>query len=314
MSPIMPPVVPIYAALHHVSRYQYAQPVSLGPQTVRLRPAPHCRSLIAAYSLKVEPQHHYINWYQDHLANYLARLVFTEKVSEFKVTVDMVIQMSAYNPFDFFLEPGAERYPFAYNPTVKQELASYLQAEPLTEATPLLQAYLHKINRNHQATIDFLVHLNQTVHHDLAYLTRMEPGVQAAELTLLLGQGSCRDSAWLMVQLLRHCGLAARFVSGYLIELSPDAHLAGDAAIAVDAATDKATDSTDLHAWCEVYLPGAGWIGLDTTSGLMAGDGHIPLACSPQPSSAAPIEGATEKTDVIFTHQMQVTRLPQFPL
>lgn len=302
---------PIYAALHHVSQYQYAHPVSLGPQIVRLRPAPHCRSLIVSYALKVEPAHHFINWYQDHLANYLARLVFTDKVSEFKVTVDMVIQMSAYNPFDFFLEPGAERYPFAYNPIVKQELASYLQAEPLTEATPLLQAYLHKINRNNQATIDFLVYLNQTVHHDLAYLTRMEPGVQSPEHTLATARGSCRDSAWLLVQLLRHCGLAARFVSGYLIELSPNLTLPN---ADNDAPRDSAADSTELHAWCEVYLPGAGWIGLDTTSGLMAGDGHIPLACSPQPSSAAPIEGATEKTDVIFSHQMQVTRLPKFPI
>ncbi len=298
-------------AIHHVSHYQYAHPVSLGPQIVRLRPAPHCRSHIVSYALQVEPAPHFIHGYQDHLANYLARLVFTEKVSEFKVTVDTVIQMSAYNPFDFFLEPSAERYPFNYDPTVKQELASYLQAEPLSEATPLLQAYLHKINRNNQATVDFLVTLNQTVHQDLAYLTRMEPGVQTPELSLLRGQGSCRDSAWLLVQLLRHCGLAARFVSGYLIERAPDALLLSEGH---GAPGDEAMGSTELHAWCEVYLPGAGWIGLDTTSGLMAGDGHIPLACSPQPDGAAPIEGATEKTEVTFTHQMQLTRRSKIPL
>ena len=298
--------MPIQAALHHVTHYTYGHPVTLGPQIVRLRPAPHCRSNIISYSLTVEPAGHFINWQQDPFANYQARLVFPEKVKEFKVTVDLVVEMSVYNPFDFFLEPSAERFPFSYDATTMQELAPYLQADPLTDATPLVKAYLQKINRKDQITIDFLVGINHLVQQDIQYLIRMEPGVQTPEQTLALAQGSCRDSAWLLVQLLRHCGLAARFVSGYLIQLTPDVK-------ALDGPSGTTVDFTDLHAWCEVYLPGAGWVGLDATSGLMAGEGHIPLACTPQPSSAAPIEGGVEMAEVKMVHEMKVTRLLESP-
>ena len=209
----------IHAALNHVTHYRYDRPVQLGPQVVRLRPAPHSRSQVLAYSLKVEPQGHFINWQQDPFANWQARLVFPGKSTEFKVTVDLVVEMAVYNPFDFFLEPSAELFPFRYEPLVAQELAPYLVAEP---ATPLVQAYLDRIERDPKPTIDFLVGLNQRVQQDVQYLIRMEPGVQTPHQTLECGSGSCRDSGWLLVQLLRHCGLAARFVSGYLIQLVPD--------------------------------------------------------------------------------------------
>ena len=296
----------IHAALNHVTHYKYDRPVNLGPQVVRLRPAPHCRSHVIAYSLKVEPANHFINWQQDPFANYQARLVFPEKTTEFKVTVDLVVEMAVYSPFDFFLEPTAENFPFQYSPELTLELAPYLAVEPLTPLTPLVQAYLERIDRKKQRTIDFLVALNQQVQHDIKYLIRMEPGVQTPEQTLALAAGSCRDSGWLLVQLLRHVGLAARFVSGYLIQLTPDVK-------ALDGPSGTTVDFTDLHAWCEVYLPGAGWIGLDATSGLLAGEGHIPLACTPQPSSAAPIEGGMEKAGVEFSHHMQVTRIFESP-
>ncbi|WP_413915258.1 transglutaminase family protein [Candidatus Skiveiella danica] len=214
----------IHAALNHVTHYKYDRPVTLGPQVVRLRPAPHCRSNIISYSLKIEPVGHFVNWQQDPFANYQARLVFPEKATEFKVTVDLVAEMAVYNPFDFFLEPDAEEFPFTYAPELKQELAPYLITEP---ATPLVQAYLDKIDRTKRRSVIFLVDLNQMVHKDIKYLIRMEPGVQTPEETLTLGSGSCRDSGWLLVQLLRHCGLAARFVSGYLIQLKPDVKSAG---------------------------------------------------------------------------------------
>ncbi|MRD49186.1 IMP dehydrogenase [Caenimonas koreensis DSM 17982] len=293
----------IHAALNHVTHYQYDRPVQLGPQVIRLRPAPHSRSNIISYSLKVEPANHFINWQQDPFSNYQARLVFPEKTKEFKVTVDLVVEMAVYNPFDFFLEPSAENFPFKYEPIVKEELAPYLAAEPLT---PLLKAYVDKIDRKERRTIDFLVALNQQVQGDVKYLIRMEPGVQTPEETLTNGSGSCRDSGWLLVQLMRHCGLAARFVSGYLIQLTPDVK-------ALDGPSGTTVDFTDLHAWCEVYLPGAGWIGLDPTSGLLAGEGHIPLACTPQPSGAAPIEGVVDEAEVTFSHHMEVTRIFESP-
>jgi uncharacterized protein (DUF2126 family) len=293
----------IHAALNHVTRYQYDRPVRLGPQVVRLRPAPHCRSRVLSYSLRVEPEKHFINWQQDPFANYQARLVFPEPTKAFTVTVDLVVEMAVYNPFDFFLEPSAETFPFRYAPEVAQELAPYLACDPLT---PRVEQYLAKIDRRKRPTVDFLVALNQQLHQDVAYLIRMEPGVQSPEQTLAHASGSCRDSGWLLVQLLRNLGLAARFVSGYLIQLTPDVK-------SLDGPSGTAVDFTDLHAWCEVYLPGAGWIGLDPTSGLLAGEGHIPLACTPQPSGAAPIEGLMDQAEVGFSHHMQVTRIHESP-
>ncbi|MDZ4075794.1 MAG: transglutaminase family protein [Hylemonella sp.] len=293
----------IHAALNHVTHYKYDRLVNLGPQVIRLRPAPHCRSKVISYSLKVEPATHFINWQQDPFANYQARLVFPDKTREFKVTVDLVVEMAVYNPFDFFLEPEAEQFPFSYSALTREELAPYLAAGPLT---PHLKVYMARIDRTKMRTIDFLVKLNQQLQSDIKYLIRMEPGVQTPEQTLGLGSGSCRDSGWLMVQLLRHCGLAARFVSGYLIQLKPDVK-------SLDGPSGTEVDFTDLHAWCEVYLPGAGWIGLDPTSGLMAGEGHIPLACTPQPSGAAPVEGGVDESEVEFAHHMQVTRIYESP-
>ncbi|KQT11133.1 transglutaminase family protein [Ramlibacter sp. Leaf400] len=293
----------IHAALNHVTRYKYDRPVRLGPQMVRLRPAPHTRGKVLSYSLRVEPAKHFINWQQDPFANYQARLVFPEPATEFTVTVDLVVEMAVYNPFDFFLEPSAETFPFRYDPLVAEELAPYRACEPLT---PRVGHYLEKIDRKPQPTIDFLVALNQRVQHDVRYLIRMEPGVQTPEETLANASGSCRDSGWLLVQLLRNLGLAARFVSGYLIQLTPDVK-------ALDGPSGTTVDFTDLHAWCEVYLPGAGWIGLDPTSGLLAGEGHIPLACTPQPSGAAPIEGMVDDAEVEFSHHMKVTRIHESP-
>ena len=293
----------IHVALKHVTHYRYDRRVTLSPQVVRLRPAPHCRSTILSYSMKVEPVDHFINWQQDPFANYQARLVFPAMTTEFSVTVDLVAEMAVYNPFDFFLEPTALTYPFTYSAEQLAELQPYLAIEP---PTPLLAAYLAKIDLSPQVTIDFLVALNQRVQGDVSYLIRMEPGVQTPEETLTKGSGSCRDSGWLLVELLRHLGLAARFASGYLIQLKSDE-------LALDGPSGTEVDFTDLHAWCEVYLPGAGWIGLDPTSGLMAGEGHIPLACTPTPTSAAPISGAVDESEVSFEHEMSVSRIFESP-
>nr|WP_313402451.1 transglutaminase family protein [Pseudomonas sp.] len=293
----------IHVALHHVTHYRYDRAVNLGPQVVRLRPAPHSRTRILSYALKVEPGQHFINWQQDPQGNYLARLVFPEKTREFKVEVDLVAEMAVFNPFDFFLEPYAERIPFAYTEGEQRELAPYLIKLP---ATPLFAKYLASISREPVPSIDFLVDLNQRLSTDIRYLIRMEPGVQTPEQSLELASGSCRDSAWLLVQLLRHLGLAARFVSGYLIQLTADVK-------SLDGPSGTEQDFTDLHAWCEVYLPGAGWIGLDPTSGLFAGEGHIPLACSPEPSSAAPITGGLDECEVEFEHLMSVERVWEAP-
>ena len=293
----------IHVALNHVTSYRYDRPISLGPQIVRLRPAPHSRTRILSYALRVEPTEHFINWQQDPQSNYLARLVFPKKTSHFRVEVDLVAEMAVLNPFDFFLEPQAERFGFTYDAAQLRELAPYLVTLP---ATRRFAAFLAGIPRTSRHIVDFLVELNQTLRDAIRDVIRLEPGVQTPEETLAAGSGSCRDSGWLLVQLLRHLGLAARFVSGYLIQLVPDVK-------ALDGPSGPTTDFTDLHAWCEVYLPGAGWIGLDPTSGLLAGEGHIPLACSPEPGSAAPIEGVVDECETTFEHAMKVVRVWEAP-
>lgn len=295
----------IHAALHHKTSYRYDRAVGLGPQVVRLRPAPHCRTPIVSYSLRVTPAEHFINWQQDPHGNYQARLVFPEKTKEFSVEVDVVAEMAVYNPFDFFLEPGANQFPFAYEPVTAAELAPFLRKDDLA-AAPRLAAFLQTIDRKPCGTVDFLVALNNKIQAAVAYLIRLEPGVQTPEETLAKASGSCRDSALLLVQVLRHLGLAARFVSGYLIQLKPDQK-------SLDGPSGAETDFTDLHAWTEVFLPGAGWIGFDPTSGLLAGEGHIPLACTPEPSGAAPISGGVEKSEVEFDFAMELRRIYESP-
>jgi uncharacterized protein (DUF2126 family)/transglutaminase-like putative cysteine protease len=295
--------VSIHVGLHHITHYRYDRAVELGPQIVRLRPTPHSRTRILSYALKILPEQHFINWQQDPQGNYLARLVFPQKTTEFRVEVDLVAEIAVFNPFDFFLEPYAAHIPFTYAKDEQHELAPYLEKLPLT---PHFENYLNSIDRTPMPTVDFLVAINQRLSQDIRYLVRMEPGVQAPEHTLDQGSGSCRDSAWLLVQLFRHLGVAARFVSGYLIQLAADVK-------ALDGPSGTDVDFTDLHAWCEVYLPGAGWVGLDATSGLFAGEGHIPLACSPDPSSAAPISGRVEPCESSFSHEMSVERIWEAP-
>jgi uncharacterized protein (DUF2126 family) len=293
----------IRVAVSHATRYDYASPAALSPQVVRLRPAPHNRTPVHSYSLRVTPDPHFVNWQQDPHGNYLARLVFPEKVPHFEVRIDLVLDLEPYNPFDFFLEPQAEEFPFEYSVPQAKDLEPYLRR---AELGPKLREFLGTLNRERQRSVDFLVDTNRRLTELVQYVIRMEPGVQTPEQTLTLQRGSCRDSAWLLVQALRHLGLAARFVSGYLVQLKPDSP-------PVEGPPGPASDFTDLHAWCECYLPGAGWVGLDPTSGLLTAEGHVPVACSPDPAGAAPIEGAVDKVETRFSFEMQVSRLIDVP-
>ena len=294
----------IHVALHHRTSYKYERPVGHGAHVVRLRPAPHCRSRILAYSLKVGGGEYFINWQQDPQANYLARLVFPEKIDHLDIEVDLVVEMSVLNPFDFFLEEYAQKYPFEYDKDISHELAPFRARDG--EPGPLLQKLIDRFKGKEKGTIDFMVEVNAALQQMIQYQIRMEPGVQSPEETLEKASGSCRDSAWLLVILMRHLGLAARFVSGYLIQLKADVK-------SLDGPSGAEVDFTDLHAWTEIYLPGAGWIGLDPTSGLLAGEGHLPLACSPEPSSAAPVTGGVEPCESTMEHEMTVTRIYESP-
>jgi uncharacterized protein (DUF2126 family)/transglutaminase-like putative cysteine protease len=294
----------IRVAIRHQTAYRYDKSVTLAPHVFRLRPAAHSRTPIHAYSIKISPEQHFINWQQDPFGNYLARVVFNEPAQELSIDVELIAEMTVINPFDFFVEEYADLYPFAYDDQLKQELYPYLEVR---EDGPLLCGWLALVDSTHRNAVDFLVDLNRRLHEDISYSIRMEPGVQTCEETLAKALGSCRDSAWLLVQILRHLGLAARFVSGYLVQLTADVK-------SLDGPSGPEADFTDLHAWAEVYIPGAGWIGLDPTSGLFAGEGHIPLACTPDPVSAAPITGGfIGEAECEFSFENKVTRIHEDP-
>lgn len=288
--------MPIKVAFNHSTQYSYARPTRLSPQTIRLRPSPHCRTPISGYSLKVAPDNHIFHWVQDPQANYLARVIFQEPISQFQVEVNFVAELVPVNPFDFYVELSAQNFPFEYDPTLQDELAPYLKTTGYHG--PHWDKFIDAIDTTERGSIGFLVDLNRKLNDEVAYSQRMEPGILTPEETLERGVASCRDSTWLLINALRHFGIASRFVSGYLIQIdheNPD--------------TGELTDVVDLHAWTEVYMPGAGWIGLDATSGLLAGEGHIPLASSPNPVSAAPITGSSEQVETAFQFSMSLKRI-----
>jgi len=289
--------------LSHKTHYKYDKYISLSPHTIRLRPAPHSRTPIDAYSLKITPENHYINWQQDPYGNYLARVVFPEKVKEFGIDVEVIADLVSINPFDFFVEEYAEQYPFEYKDELKTELSQYLE---VTDKSKKLKKLIKSLDLKKRTINDFLVYLNTEIYKLLNYAIRLEAGVQNCEVTLDKKLGSCRDYAWLFVQVLRSLGLAARFVSGYLVQLKSDEK-------PLDGPSGPEDDFTDLHAWTEVYLPGAGWVGLDSTSGLFAGEGHIPLACTATFESAHAIEGLSDKCETEFTYSNTVTRIFESP-
>lgn len=290
-------------ALMHQTAYRFDWPLTLGPHEVRLRPAVHARTPIVRYSLKVEPTEHVVRWQHDLFGNWVARLGFPGRAQALSLTVELVADMAPINPFDFFVDTAAERYPFAYPDEVARALSPYLDTEPPTSRfVGWLQATRRAVVREAMWTVDLLVAVNQQVQREIAYVVRLEAGVLAPDETLARCRGSCRDSAWLLVQTLRCLGVAARFVSGYLIQLKTDGEAPG-------SPTFRDSDGADLHAWVEAYLPGAGWIGLDPTSGLLTSEGHIPLACSTVPALAAPVIGSVEAGETHFDFSLRVARL-----
>ena len=294
-------------ALYHRTVYRFDRDVRLGPHSIRLRPAPHCRTRVASYSLRVEPEGHFLNWQQDPHGNHVARVVFPEQTRELVLEVDLIADLVAINAFDFFLEPEVEKLPFAYEPALAASLAPCLVLPP---GGPLVDEFVEAFRRglppSGARTVDALVAVNRAVYDRVRYLIRMEPGVQDPEATLALGSGSCRDSAWLLVAVLRRLGLAARFCSGYLVQLAADVK-------PLDGPPGPTRDFTDLHAWAEVFLPGAGWVGFDPTSGLLAAEGHLPLAATPDPAGAAPVTGGVDPCASDFEVEMRVSRLAESP-
>ncbi len=294
----------ILTSVTHVTHYKYDRPINLAPQTIRLRPSPHCKIPIKSYSLNIFPKEHFLNWYQDIYGNWIANVVFPERVNEFKIEVDIKAEIRIINPFDFFLDKKYENFPFQYEENLKTELAQYLSpAESGQNLLNFIKKLKNDKNLRSTNTIDFIVALNRKISESLKYTIRLEQNTFTCEETLTLGTGSCRDMAWLLCNIFRHLGVAARFVSGYLIQLKPDEKPVDSDLVGV------AQDVVDLHAWTEIYIPGSGWIGLDPTSGLLTGEGHIPLAAAAHFSNAAPVEGLLDMCESTIDYQMEVLRV-----
>ena len=267
----------IRVAIYHETSYEYDRPIGLGPQTIRLRPAPHSRTPITAYSLKIEPAGHFLNWQQDPHSNYLARVVFLEKVPRFRVVVDVVAEMTVINPFDFFLEPDAEKCPFTYEKELFRDLTPFRERQ---EAGPKLQAWLKSIDRTPIRTVDFLVAINTRLSQEIKYLIRMEPGVQSPEETLQKGAGSCRDSGLADGAYPAAPGSRGAVRLRIFDSTQAGCETAGRPGGRGDTTSPICTPGP--KSFCRGQV---GW-GSIPTSGLFAGEGHIPLAATPEPSSA----------------------------
>lgn len=265
----------VRATLSHTSRYTYDRDVVFGPHTLRLRPAARPHRIIRNYSLRITPEPQSLHWQHDALGNWQARALFKEPARSLIVETRFETESESHNPFDFLVAPEAMLLPFAYTPETARALAPFLALE---KPGPRLRDFVGSLPHEDRETVAHLVDLTRRIHGEFGYLRREEAHTQDPEETLRAGIGACRDLAWLMTETLRAKGLAARYVSGYSI--APD---------------EARHDEAELHAWCEVYLPGAGWIGLDPTAGVLASGGHVPLAATAHYAEAAPIEGTAEQ-------------------
>ncbi len=289
--------------VQHQSTWAYPSPAALGPHLIRLRPASHTQADIETYGLTVSPVGD-IRWLQDPYGNFVGRLTYPAgtTVESLQVGVEFTCDIKPVNPFDFFVDDRCKDAPFTYPAEMLPDLAPFLDRNEASVAGGMwLEEFLDTLPRDGD-TVQLIVKLNEAVNKVTKYVIREEAGIWTPEQTLAAGRGSCRDSAVLLIAALRSRGLAARFVSGYLIQLTDDGMIPGEK-------KGVATDVVDLHAWAEVYVPGGGWIGLDATSGLLCGEGHIPLACTASPPLAAPVEGTSDTTAESVLFSMKIQRL-----
>jgi len=281
-------------ALRHRTTYDFDHPVVLGPHSIRLRPSPHCPVPILRYELAVDPHDADVLWHHDPHDNWVARAFFRSLAGRLDIDVRIEARLDPVNPFDFYVDDWALRYPFAYPQALARELAAYLWRDELSARA---KAFVDEVRSAvaGRTTAEAVTTANRMTHERISYLTRDEQGVLQPDETLARGCGSCRDSAWLLVQVLRQLDIAARFSSGYLVQL--------------ERPPDVPRDTLALHAWCEAYLPGAGWIGLDPTSGLVTAEGHIPLASVAHHDTAAPVSGSFVGAGSRLSFEMSVDRL-----
>ena len=260
--------------IKHTTRYKYREEVTILPHTLHLRPREGHDIRLESSRLEINPPFE-ILWQRDVYNNSVAIVKFLEPTEELVITSEVIVEHYEDQPLDFVLEESARDYPFRYSSMEQVDLIPYQQSL-FPQDQPQLKEWLsdHCRPGNLINTIDLLTGINQKIVDTLEYEVREEPGVQSPSQTLARGKGSCRDFATLFIECCRYCGFASRFVSGYLLN---------------DAATEA---HASTHAWSEVYLPGAGWRGFDSTSGLVVAGDHIAAAVHRHPEAVPPIAGS----------------------
>jgi transglutaminase-like putative cysteine protease len=260
--------------IDHLTVYHYKRPVTLLPHKLLLRPREGHDIRIETASIEILPAHR-LRWRRDVYDNAVAEASFHEPSRRLSIRSVVTLQNYQDRPLDFLVADSAVNYPFHYDADERIELSAYL-APVFERDSASVNAWLRRFWRVGQTaeTYALLDAISRAIANEFDYRPREQPGVRAPAATLHERAGSCRDFATLFIETCRCLGLAARFVSGYLY--SPW--------------NDSGPGAT--HAWSEVYLPGAGWIGFDNTSGLLAGPDHIPVAVNRHPEAAPPVAGA----------------------
>jgi hypothetical protein len=290
--------------IHHRTRHVYDSPVTFGDHHLYLRPRDSFSRRVVSFDLSTTPEATF-RWVMDAEGNLVRVCNFglqPSTVLEFDLT--MVMEVEEVNPFDFILDADATGFPFMYSESDQSVLASAMRSTSDFRVLPWFRGH-GVAPDHHEDIVQFLADLNSTVHTKIAYVRRDEEGIQTPQETLSLGSGSCRDMAVLFVTGVRELGMAARFVSGYLYD-PPD----GDGHV-----FNRAVGS--MHAWVEVYLPGAGWKGFDPTNGILANGNFIPAAVSSDPKRVDPVQGtyfAKQSVDSAMEVELTLEELRDDPV
>lgn len=281
-------------SIRHITRYTYPEAVQFTPHRILLRPRENPSLRVLSMNLKVEPAAN-IKWMVDSFENHIAVAYLEEQANEIRIEANILTELGLENPFDFIIEPYAETYPFSYNPSERKALSPYLEVGSPSSCANVLPWIWKEFPQLPSQSLELLTQLNSRIHERFTYQRRDEEGVQDPDETISLGSGSCRDFARFFTEACRQLGFAARFVSGYLYDPpTGDDHFRNIA-------------EGSMHACSEVFLPGAGWKGFDSTNGMLANQFFIPCAVANEPKLTSPIQGSYYHAQARVPSTMEVS-------
>jgi transglutaminase-like putative cysteine protease len=264
----------MHLTITHLTRYTYDQQVHFQPHLLYLRPRDNPLLKVGEFTFTFSPTAR-VNWMRDDFDNLPASAHFSDPGIVLEICSACQVETVDAQPFDFLLRGYAAAFPFDYEPLHRFNLSIYL-TPPVQTTQEILRAWIHeRMPKPPSETVAWLAALNWIIFDSITYARRDEPGIQSSLVTVRRGTGTCRDYAMLLIECARTLGIAARFVSGYLFDPA-----------------DDGTGHGDMHAWVEVFLPGAGWRGLDPTHGIFCNSGYVPVAHAVVAESVNPIQGA----------------------